>query len=94
MVAERLDMSGKMERAKLREAFDQVLEQIWKHWENWELKGMPWGAPDELIEETSLDSWEMIKFYTDVGWAQGMNQAFGWPLDRPYGPREWSPRKK
>lgn len=80
-----------MGRTQLRASFDQVLERVWEKWDELGVKGTPWGAPDQVIEETSLTSVEMIDFYTDVGWVRGVSQALGWPLKRP-GPREWSPR--
>lgn len=86
-------MSIKLSRERLRESFENVLEHVWEQWHELGLKGTPWGTADELIEETSLTSQEVIDFYTDVGWVRGVSQSTGWSLDRPQGPREWSPRK-
>jgi hypothetical protein len=66
-----------MERAQLRAAFDQALEHVWEKWEEFGVKGTPWGSPDQVIEETSLTSVEMIDFYTDVGWLRGLTTPHG-----------------
>lgn len=76
---------------KLRKHFDQVLKDVWEEWDSHTLDSEL--SPFENME-TAPGLEENAGFNYSVGWAEGVSNAMDWPLDRPLGPKEWSPKGK
>lgn len=77
------------DQKKLRKHFDKTLREIWAEWdENTDDLEM---SPFTNIESVPALE-EMPGFNYMIGWLEGIAYAMDWPLDRPLGPKQWSPK--
>lgn len=78
-----------MDPQKLRRAFDGTLKTVWGEYLEYSQAGSPF---EDLAEVLPL--WENAGFNQELGWLTGVADVTGWSLDRPLGPKQWSPKGK